>query len=112
MIYGFDIDGTICNNTEGNYPEAIPRPEVISKLNELYDAGHTIVMHTARGGTTGIDWAELTEQQLKTWNVKYHQLVLGKITADAYIDDKCIHVSDFIEGMKIPKGRSSDEARR
>ena len=112
MIYCIDVDGTICNNTEGNYPEAVPRPEVISRLNELYDAGHTIVMHTARGGTTGIDWSELTEQQLKTWNVKYHRLVLGKLAADAYIDDKCIHVSDFIEGMKIPKGRSSDEARR
>ena len=97
MIYCFDIDGTICNDTKGKYPEATPRLEVISKLNKLYDAGHTIVVHTARGSTTGIDWLELTEKQLKTWNVKYHRLIMGKPAADVYIDDKCINTSEWIQ---------------
>ena len=102
MIYCFDIDGTICNDTKGSYPEATPRPEVISKLNELYDAGHTIILHTARGATTGIDWRKLTEEQMKTWNVKYHRLVMGRPGADVYIDDKCLHVIDFVERYVIP----------
>ena len=98
MIYCFDIDGTICNNTKGDYPKAAPRPEVISKLNELYKSGHTIILHTARGATTGIDWSKLTEDQLKAWNVKYHRLVMGRPGADIYIDDKCLHVSEFVKG--------------
>jgi len=97
MIYCFDIDGTLCNDTQGNYPEATPHLEVISKLNKLYDTGHTIVLHTARGSTTGIDWLKLTEDQLKAWNVKYHRLVMGRPGADVYVDDKCIHVSEWIQ---------------
>ena len=97
MIYCFDIDGTLCNDSQGNYPEATPRPEVISKLNKLYDAGHTIILHTARGATTGADWQELTERQLKAWNVKYHRLIMGRPGADVYIDDKCIHVSEWLQ---------------
>ncbi len=97
MIYCFDIDGTLCSDTQGNYPEATPCLEVISKLNKLYDAGHTIILHTARGFTTGIDWRTLTEHQLKAWNVKYHRLVMGRPGADVYVDDKCIHVSEWIQ---------------
>ena len=106
MIYCFDIDGTLCNDTQGNYPEATPRPEVISKLNEFYDAGHTIILHTARGFTTGIDWLKLTEEQLKVWNVKYHRLIMGRPGADVYVDDKCIHVADFIQGVITHEGNS------
>ncbi len=97
MIYCFDIDGTLCNDTRGNYPEAAPCLEVISKLNKLYDAGHSIILYTARGGTTGIDWLKLTEHQLKEWKVKYHRLVMGKPAADVYIDDKCIPTSEWMQ---------------
>lgn len=106
MIYCFDLDGTLCSDTGGDYANATPRPEVISKLNELYDAGHTIIVYTARGSTTGLDWRELTEAQLKSWNVKHHRLIMGKPGGDVFIDDKCIHVSDFIHGMTTPTGRS------
>ncbi|MFC2071649.1 hypothetical protein ACFLUU_02890 [Chloroflexota bacterium] len=97
MIYCFDIDGTLCNDTQGKYPEATPRMDVILKLNKLYDAGHTIIIHTARGATTGADWRELTERQLKAWNVKYHRLVMGRPGADVYVDDKSIHVSEWLQ---------------
>ena len=106
MIYCFDIDGTLCNDTRGDYDKATPLVEVISRLNELYDAGHTIILYSARGATTGVDWLKLTEDQLKAWNVKYHRLVMGKPGADVYIDDKCIHVSDFINGIIIPSGKA------
>ena len=95
MIYCFDIDGTICTNTDGDYEIAEPYYEVIQKVNELYDAGHTIYYMTARGFTTKIDWFSFTEKQLNEWGACYNQLILGKPTADLYVDDKAINVRDW-----------------
>ncbi|MGE5373167.1 MAG: hypothetical protein ACM3QZ_14410 [Solirubrobacterales bacterium] len=95
MIYCFDIDGTICTNTDGDYPNAEPYPEVVAEVNRIFEAGHTIYLHTARGSTTGIDWRELTEKQLREWGLLYHVLYMGKPTADVYIDDKAINVDDW-----------------
>jgi len=91
MIYCFDIDGTLCTNTEGAYDKAEPYSDVVVRVNELYDQGHHIILMTARGSTTGIDWRPTTETQLKTWGVRYHELHLGKPTADIYIDDKAVN---------------------
>jgi hypothetical protein len=91
----FDIDGTICSETYGNYNTAIPFPDMIRMINCLYKQGHTITIHTARGGTTGINWEAVTETQLKKWGVKYHHLVMGKPAADVYIDDKSIKPEEF-----------------
>ena len=57
-------------------------------VNELYAQGHHIKIFTARGGTSGQDWTELTQSQLNTWGVLHHELILGKPAADIYIDDK------------------------
>ena len=64
MVYVFDIDGTICTNTNGDYEEAKPFTDIIESINSLYDNGDTIKMMTARGATTGYDWTLLTENQL------------------------------------------------
>ena len=103
MIYCFDIDGTFCSVTPSDYPKAIPYPEVIARINELYDAGHTIYIYTARGSSTGKDWHEFTKEQLKSWNIKYHKLFMGKPGADIFVDDKSIHVSEFMQGKNIPE---------
>ena len=95
MIFCIDIDGTICTNTNGDYPSAIPFSDVIAEVNRLYDSGHEIILHTARGGTTGIDWRDETERQLKQWDMKYHTLHMGKPPADIYIDDKGLNASDW-----------------
>lgn len=100
MIYCFDIDGTLCTNTEGSYEKAVPYREVIARVNSLFDGGHRIILYTARGSTTGIDWRALTEDQLMSWGVKYHELFLGKPTADVYIDDKGMSVVDWQKSMK------------
>ncbi len=94
-VYCFDIDGTICTNTEGTYEEATPFLEVIERINGLYEKGHRILLYTARGSTTGIDWTELTRNQLEEWNMHYHELFIGKPTADIYIDDKAINAADW-----------------
>jgi hypothetical protein len=95
MVYCFDIDGTICTNTDGDYSAAQPDHSTIDRINALYECGHTVYFHTARGSTTRIDWRKMTEQQLRMWGVRYHVLFMGKPTADLYVDDKAISAADW-----------------
>ena len=102
--YVFDLDGTLCSQ-ETEYNLAKPLTERIKKVNELYDAGFRIIIYTARGmnrfnGDTEEcyrNFYALTSKQLEKWNVKYHQLLLGKPAAIHYIDDKAINDKDFFE---------------
>lgn len=96
MIYVFDLDNTLCTQEGANYKEAKPIFNRIVIVNGLYDKGHTIKIFTARGGTTGIDWKDVTENQLRGWEVKYHELIItGKPHADYFIDDKAVHPNKF-----------------
>lgn len=95
MIYCFDIDGTLCSNTDGDYGNAMPFYDVIAMVNQLVAEGHRVLLYTARGATTGLDWRELTERQLKEWGVNHQGLFMGKPTADIYIDDKAMNLSDW-----------------
>jgi len=95
MKYMVDIDGTICNNTQGDYPCAQPWPDRIAKINALYDQGHEITYWTARGGNSGKDWTELTTQQLADWGCKYHKLMMRKPVYDLWIDDKAINSEEY-----------------
>ena len=88
LVYCFDIDGTLCTNTDGQYAQAKPYLKRIAVVNSLYAAGHVVKLFTARGTTTGIDWRDLTEQQMRQWGVQYHELIMGKPEADVFIDDK------------------------
>jgi hypothetical protein len=83
-----DIDGVLAFTNKNDYINSKPNTEEIAKLNLLYDKGHTINIWTARGSTSGIDWREVTAQQLKDWGVKYHKLIMGKPSYDVFIDDK------------------------
>jgi hypothetical protein len=94
-IYCFDIDQTICTTADTDYFGASPIPERINKINLLFAQGHTIKFLTARGSKTGMDWRELTEGQLASWGVNYHELHLTKPYADFYVDDKGISDKDF-----------------
>ena len=87
----FDIDGTICTQ-ELDYSQAKPIQEVIDKLNKKYDEGYKIVLFTARGTETGIDWSEITAVQLNNWGVQYHDLLFGKPAGLKYIDDKGVSI--------------------
>ena len=94
--YVFDIDGTICSLSDGDYKEAKPFKDRINVINELYDSGNTIYFQTARGmGRSNNSqvfanrlFYKFTEKQLKEWGVKHHGLFLGKPSGDIYIDDK------------------------
>jgi SAM-dependent methyltransferase len=95
-VYCFDIDGTLCTNTHGAYERAEPFKDAIARVNALHEGGHRILLFTARGTTTGIDWRELTERQLGEWGVRYHELRLGKPQADVYVDDRGVSASEWM----------------
>ena len=102
MTYIFDIDGTICTHAAPYYENARPFVERIQKINSLYDAGHTIIIETARGNVSGIDWYTSTENQLKTWGLKFHTLRTGvKHAADIYIDDKALNADEFFYAVSM-----------
>ena len=67
----------------------------LNKINNLYEEGDTIIYWTARGTETGLDWREVTENQLKEWGAKYHDLKFGKPAYDLFIDDKNIDAETF-----------------
>ena len=95
MIYCFDIDGTVCTNTDGAYQDAKPFPHVIERINALAEMGHTVYLFYARESESSTNWRNLTQKQLKNWGVTYHSLFSNKPAADIYIDDKSINVSDW-----------------
>lgn len=95
MVYIVDIDGTICRSARPDYSSATPFPDRIAKINKLFDEGHEIHYWTARGGTTGLDWSDLTKQQLDTWGCKYTSLKMGKPSYDMWIDDRAINSEQF-----------------
>jgi len=103
LTYVFDLDGTLCTLTDGNYKDASPLTERIDVVNKLFWEGHQIVIFTARGmrsekgdSTKAKEkWECLTKEQLENWGVCYHKLILGKPAGDIYIDDKCITDRDF-----------------
>jgi CMP-N,N'-diacetyllegionaminic acid synthase len=86
-----DIDGVLAAaRTDGDYAAAEPMRDNIARLNALHAAGCEVVLFTARGSATGLDWGEVTRGQLSRWGVRYHALHFGKPHADYYIDDRAL----------------------
>lgn len=93
----FDIDGVIAQiQKDNNYALAEPNQSMIDIINKLYNMGNKIILFTARGYVTGIDWTETTTEQLKRWGLHYHELHFGKPNADYYIDDKMLDLKQLI----------------
>jgi glycerol-3-phosphate cytidylyltransferase len=98
MIFCFDIDETICTKTNNGYHEAQPFREIIQSINGLYNNGHEIIVMTARGSVSKVDYTELTKQQLSDWGLKYHKLLMNiKPNADIFVDDKGLNIKDYIK---------------
>lgn len=87
----FDIDGVVAKlQKDLDYALSEPNERMIRIINKLYDYGNKIVLFTARGYVTGKNWSEVTQEQMKRWGVKYHELKFGKPNADYYVDDKML----------------------
>ena len=112
MKYCFDLDGTICDtplrpsDLKPGYLEATPFPFMVEQVNRLYDEGNHIIIMTARGRGSGIDWTDWTIKQLDMWGVKYHELepMFHKPTADIFIDDKGMSVEEWKKTIPLKKG--------
>lgn len=70
-VIAIDLDGT-----------ALVRPGLVNLLYE--NPNNFIVIYTARSKSI----REKTEEELLAAGIKYHALVMEKMRADVYIDDK------------------------
>lgn len=101
MKIAIDIDGTVCEELR-TYSKGMakPLPDALSSVNSLYDKGHEIVFYTARS------WPEyeMTKDWLDRHGFKYHQLIMGKLNYDVFIDDRSIRFESWdkikLEQMK------------
>lgn len=105
MKYVFDLDHTLCDtpydeeNKRWMYFEAKPYHDRIQEVNKLWERGDTIIIETARGCGSKINYYEQTYNQLISWGLKFTSLRTGvKFSADYYIDDKAINSEDFFNG--------------
>jgi CMP-N-acetylneuraminic acid synthetase len=93
LTFCFDIDGLIAHKSPIlDYSVAKPNTKVIETANYLRSLGHRVVIHTARGSSTGIDWEAITVKQLTEWGVEFDALTFGKPSADIYIDDRLMDI--------------------
>jgi capsule biosynthesis phosphatase len=105
-----DIDGTICQahldeSGKYDYVNADPFQQVIDKVNQLYEDGHTIILFTARGMRTHKGNVKkikelvlpVLEDWLKRHEVKYHEIQVGKPWGPhpIYVDDRCLSIKSF-----------------
>ena len=95
-----DIDGTICALRKPGeaYADVLPLPGAVEKLRALKEAGHYLILLTARHmatcaanvglviarqGKTLFDW-------LEKHAIPYDELHFGKPHADIYLDDNAV----------------------
>lgn len=90
MRFAIDLDGTITMEEEGHstedYKNRTPRPYIVAKIRDLYNDGHRIIIHSSRYEED----FEVTTDWLTKNHVMHHQLILGKVSADVYVDSRNI----------------------
>ncbi|GHU00530.1 hypothetical protein FACS1894186_1290 [Alphaproteobacteria bacterium] len=95
-----DLDGTICDIRAGGqtYADVAPKPGAAAKIRALRAAGHTVVIHTARGmGSTGHNLGRamknvghVTFEWLGRHGIEYDEIFFGKPNSDVIIDDRAV----------------------
>jgi dTDP-glucose 4,6-dehydratase len=94
QTFVIDVDGVVASLVPDNdYAKAEPLEGTIAAINRLHAAGHRIVMFTARGSATGIDWSAVTRDQFARWGLHYDELHFGKPAGDYYVDDRLISIA-------------------
>ena len=101
MRFCFDLDNTLVTfpSVNGDYSTCEPRTDNINLVKDLYEAGHVIIIQTARrvkthGGNVGAilaDIGKLTFNQLEEFNIPYHEIYFGKPYAHVYVDDLAVN---------------------
>jgi capsule biosynthesis phosphatase len=109
----FDVDDTILKTQNWDYENSRPKMEVIEGVRALKKAGWRIVLHTARGqGRSGGNIETVRDQVTKEiedfcekFQVPYDELILGKVWAHFYVDDRAMRPEEFaVKYQKIIGG--------
>ncbi len=114
-----DIDGTICElRREGQtYAEVLPLPGAVEKLKCLKQAGHYLILQTARHmatcqGNVGLVLARQGRtlfEWLEWHGVPYDEIWFGKPQADVYVDDNAVRFESWTaiagDGSNLPVSR-------
>ena len=99
-----DVDGVLANtSSKKDYENSEPIIENIHLLNDLYWSGAHITLHTARYMLRENHNAKLAHdrgyEELRKWCKKhfvyYDNIVMGKPSAQYYIDDKAIQIGEL-----------------
>ena len=64
MRWCFDLDNTLVNTKGSDYENSTPISEAIAKVRGYKDRGDHIIIMTARGSGSKVDWRDFTEKQL------------------------------------------------
>lgn len=99
-----DLDGTLCELRKNGetYADVAAKPGAAEMVRRLHDAGHTIIIHTARNmGSTGHNVGKalknvgkITLDWLEKNGIVYDEIFFGKPNADITIDDRVIRFQD------------------
>jgi len=95
MVIAVDIDGVLTLETEGFgeeiYWNRTPWTDNIRFVNNLYKAGHHVILYSARYEED----RQVTVRWLRRHKVKYHELILEKPKYDLLIDDRAVSINSF-----------------
>ncbi|KAF5681378.1 capsule biosynthesis phosphatase [Fusarium denticulatum] len=99
----FDLDMTLVGvpAVSGDYSTCPPISKNIRLVQQLYKAGHYIIIQTARrmkthSGNPGrvlADVGLVTFKQLSDYEIPYHEINFGKPYADVYVDDLAVNAN-------------------
>ncbi len=100
-----DIDGTICpiRQEHENYADLVPLPFAVEKIRELKEAGHYIILQSARNmgtqqgnlGKVLKNIGKITLDWLDRHGIPYDEIYFGKPNAHIYIDDRAMRFSGW-----------------
>jgi len=118
-ILCFDLDGTLCNNTWGDYKNSIPNKKAIKKVNNLYISGFYIKIFTARFMSkynenikkVHEEGYNFTKEQIISWGLQYNELILGKPSYDYIIDDKSYNFNSNWIDLDFQKIFENDDSK-
>lgn len=120
-----DIDGTICGlRISGEtYADVLPLPGAVEKLHALKEAGHYLILLTARHmATCGSNVGLVVARQGKTlfdWlekhQIAHDEVWFGKPHADVYLDDNAVRFDGWDkiagDGSSFPVSHEKQHAK-
>ena len=120
-----DIDGVLCElrRPEQQYADLEPIPGAVEKMNSLKQAGHYLILCTARHmATCNSNIGMVVARQGKTlleWlaqhKIPYDEIWFGKPHADVYLDDNGFRFTNWNEiapdGSNLPVSREKARAK-